>query len=96
MVPLSSTLEVMETRLGLARTDALSVLSSRWTELLGSDLASVCELLSLREGVMNIEVRDPAVADALRWMSGDLMAASNDICGGEFVSDVRFTVRRRR
>ena len=95
LIPITSTLGIMEARLGLARADALAVLESRWNELLGDDLSSVCELLSLRDGVMSIAVDDPAVADGLRWMTGDLIAASNDICGGSFVSDVKITVKRR-
>lgn len=93
VLPLSSTLEILEARLGLARADAFVVLVNRWKELLGNDLADVCELVSLRDGVMHMKARDPAVADALKWMTADLVAASNDICGGPFVSDVKLTVR---
>lgn len=93
-MPLSRTLGVVEARLGLARADAVAVLESRWNELLGDDLATLSELVSLRDGVLVIQVDDPAVADGLKWMTSDLVAASNDICGGEFVSDVRVTIRR--
>lgn len=93
-VHLSVALEVMKERLGLARSDVFGLLASRWRELLGDDLAHSCELVSLRDGVMVIAVGDPAVADGLRWMTGDLVAASNEICGGSFVTDVRISITR--
>lgn len=94
-IPLADALEVMKARLGLARSDVVGVVRSRWQELLGDDLSVHCELTSIRDGVMGISVDDPAIADALRWMSGDLVSASNDICGGAFITDVRITVARR-
>lgn len=93
-IPLSVALEVMKARLGLARSDVVGVLGSHWKKLLGDDLSAHCELISIRDGVMGISVDDPAIADGLRWMTGDLVSASNDICGGRFVTDVRITVRR--
>lgn len=81
-------------RLGLARADSLVTLEASWVQLLGREIASSTRIASLREGHLRIEVDDPAIADHLRWMSSDLVAAANDICGGEVVGRVSFTVGR--
>lgn len=95
-VPLSVPLGILNSRLGMARPDSVAVLESHWTQLLGSRLASQCHLVGLRDAHLKVEVDDPAVAETMRWMSGDLIAAANDICGAAVVEHITFSVRRRR
>ncbi|MGB6059514.1 MAG: DUF721 domain-containing protein [Microthrixaceae bacterium] len=91
---LSDVLDVLHRRLGLARPDVLVTLQSHWTALLGPDLAAHCTLDSVRYGTLVIGVDDPAIADHLKWSAGELVAAANEICGGEAVSEIRVTVTR--
>jgi predicted nucleic acid-binding Zn ribbon protein len=93
--PLASSLERLQRSMGLARPDSLRVLEDAWPSLVGARLAGACRLESLRDGCMTVSVADPAVADHLRWVSSDLAAAANEVCGGEVVTQVRTKVRRR-
>lgn len=94
--PIASSVEVVSARLGLARPDSLAVLERHWTQLLGSGLADHCHLRGLRDSVLVIDVDDPAISDHLHMMRADLINASNEICGGTFVTEIRLTVARTR
>lgn len=91
---MSSALAALSARFGLARVDSFKVLQQHWAQLVGSDLARATHLTSVRDGVMRVEVNDPAIADHLKWMRGDLINAANDICGNDAISDVRLSVSR--
>lgn len=93
--PLASSLDRLQRSMGLTRPDSLRVLEDCWGSLVGARLAGACRLESLRDGCMTISVADPAVADHLRWLSSDLAAAANEVCGGEVVTEVRTKVRRQ-
>ncbi len=93
--PLATSLDRLQRSMGLARPDSLRVLEDSWPSLVGARLAGACRLESLRDGCMTISVADPAVADHLRWLSSDLAAAANEVCGGQVVTQVRTKVRRR-
>ncbi len=91
---LKDVLGVLHKRMGLARPDVLMTLSEHWTALLGSDLAEQCSLESVRQGTLVIGVSDPAVAEHLKWSAGDLVAAANNVCGGEVFDELRVTIHR--
>lgn len=93
-LPLRAALAGLSARLGLARPDTAAVLERHWRQLVGSDLAGLCRLRGLRDGVLLISVDDPVLVDHLRWMRGDLIMAANDICGSDTVKDLRVTVSR--
>ncbi|MGB3411696.1 MAG: DUF721 domain-containing protein [Microthrixaceae bacterium] len=91
---LNDVLGVLHRRLGLARPDVLITLTEHWVALLGPELAARCTLDSVRYGTLVIGVDDPAIADHLKWSAGELVAAANEICGGEAISEIRVTVAR--
>lgn len=94
MTDLSASLGRLHVTLGFARPDTLALLSAQWESLLGTRLASRCELESLRGSELVIGVDDTAIAEHLRWSSTDLIAAANAVCGADVIESV--TVRMRR
>jgi predicted nucleic acid-binding Zn ribbon protein len=91
---LAGSLERLHRSMGLARPDAVRVLEGSWSRLVGTRLADVARLDSLRAGRMTIAVTDPAVAEHLRWQSSDLAAAANQLCGSDVVDEVVVRVSR--
>jgi predicted nucleic acid-binding Zn ribbon protein len=92
---LSSSLGRLQRSLGLARPDTLRILEDAWPQLVGTRLAAVCRVHSLRDGRLTVAVDDPAVADALRWQLVDLAAAANQLCGCDAVEKVEIRVDPR-
>ncbi len=92
---LAGSLERLQRTLGLARPDTVRVLTSSWTQLVGSRLADACRLHSVRGTSLVVAVDDPAVAEHLRWQRSDLVAAANELCGCHAVDDVEIRIAPR-
>ncbi|MEZ5237674.1 MAG: DUF721 domain-containing protein [Microthrixaceae bacterium] len=93
-IGLVESLERLRARLGTASPSALSVLSDAWPQLLGRPLESMCSLAAIRSGVLVVNTTEPAVAEQLGWMSGELAAAANELLGRTEISSVEVRVVR--
>jgi hypothetical protein len=93
---LSSVLGRVHRTLGFARPDSVRTLEQHWTTLLGHDLASRCELESLRHETLVVAVTDPAVGEHLRWSSREILDSVNNICGGTVADELQIRVRTTR
>jgi hypothetical protein len=88
LVSLDQSLASVQRFLGVLRPDALRTLQANWVLLVGGRLAAVCRLSSVRDGCMLIETSEPAVAEQLRWLATDLVAAANAVLGGAELNEI--------
>ena len=94
-VRLEDSLGHLRKLIGTARPDSLAVLSEHWVQVIGARLATHCELHSLRHGTLVVDTSEGAVAEQLRWMERDLVAAANSILGSDEISGVEVRVDSR-
>ena len=85
---LGDSLAGLQRLIGTARPDNLAVLEAHWSQVIGSRLATHCELHSLRHGCLVISTSDGGVAEQLRYMERDLRSAANAVLGGEEITAV--------
>jgi len=93
-VRLEESLAALQRYLGTARPDSLATLQSQWTSVIGRHLAAHCSLHSLRRGSLVVSTADPGVAEQLRWLGNDLVAAANSLLGSDEVLRVEVRVER--
>jgi len=70
--------------LGLPSADSLGLLFARWSEIVGEELANLCQPVSLHRGRLVINAADHAWATELRWMEQTLV----DRCAASLGSDI--------
>lgn len=78
--------------LGLPQPDDLTLLTDRWTTLVGADVAPHCRLTSLRDGVLRVTVDSAPRATQLRYLEGELVERSAAMLGPGVVREVRVRV----
>lgn len=93
--PVGDALAAVARDLGLPDPEVLGRLHSRWVDLVGSSLAAHARPLSLRDGVLTIEVEDPAWATQIRYLESTLKERSEALLGEGSVQSVRVVVKRR-
>jgi predicted nucleic acid-binding Zn ribbon protein len=76
-------------------TRSTSTVFGRWEDIVGSDIAAHARPLKLSDGVLVVEVDEPAWATQLRFLEADLVARLADT-GGLSVSRVEVRVRGAR
>ena len=64
----------MARRLGVPSSGSLGAVFGRWSEVVGESLAAHSAPRSLRDGVLVVEVDDPAWATQLKWLSAQVIA----------------------
>jgi predicted nucleic acid-binding Zn ribbon protein len=79
--------------LGAARVDALPTIEANWSQLVGSRLASVCRVESIRDGRLVVACDAPAVAEQIRWQTVDLVGAVNALCDDTVATSVETRVQ---
>jgi predicted nucleic acid-binding Zn ribbon protein len=93
--PLSESMDRLLASLkGGDRATTVSVFS-RWAELVGDQVAAHCRPLKLDEGVLVVEVDDPAWATQLKILHSDVIDRLQ-AGGGMAVERLEITVARRR
>lgn len=78
--------------IGAPKAHTLSAVFSGWEELVGSEIASHAAPRSLRDGVLTVEVDEPAWAAQLGFLSSQLLAKLQTEAGSEELSEIRFRV----
>lgn len=82
--------------IGAPAPETLSVVFSRWEELVGADIAAHAAPRSLRDGVLLVEVDQPAWAAQLGYLSSQLLSRLEAETGSGQVSEIRFRVAGTR
>lgn len=78
--------------LGIPQAGLLGVVFSKWVELVGPEIAAHAEPGSLRDGVLTVNVDQPAWAAQLRYLASDLLAKISVFTGSSEVAEIRFRV----
>ncbi len=78
---------------GLLDTEGLShllgeqALRKGWTALLGTKAAPLCELISLKDGILRVRVKDAVWRQELHFQRTAILAKANALLGGSVVKD---------
>lgn len=78
--------------IGAPRAATLSGIFARWQELVGEEIAAHAAPRSLRDGILVVEVDQPAWAAQLGFLSAQLLSKFEAAVGPGEVLDIRFRV----
>lgn len=93
-VPLRSSLDAVLAHLGRPTLQALEVVSTEWTTLVGGALSTRSHPVDLDDETLIVEVVDSVSARALTGMGHDLVRSVNLLVGEDVVGALRVRVRR--
>jgi predicted nucleic acid-binding Zn ribbon protein len=93
-VPMSEALGAVAGRLGLGRTDLISVVFGRWEELVGSSVAAHVRPVRLVAGTLIVSADHPAWATQIRQLAPEILQRVASEFGGED-TPVRLEIRVR-
>lgn len=85
-------LDRVTTSIGAPKASTVSTVFSRWEDLVGADIASHAVPRSLRDGVLTVDVDEPAWAAQLGFMSEQLLGRIGAETGAGEVAEIRFRV----
>ena len=91
-VPLSDALARVGAELGLAPGDAHGTLEARWREVMGDDVATHAQLVSVRDGTLTVAVDDPIWATQLRYLETVVVTRATALLGPGVVTRLRVRV----
>jgi predicted nucleic acid-binding Zn ribbon protein len=95
-VPLREAVAEVGQELGVPASDALSTLSARWSDIVGSGVAAHATVRSVRDGECTIEVDGPVWATQLRYAANEVLERANEYCGSAVLTSVRVVVAGSR
>lgn len=81
--------------LGLDDRRPAVAVQERWREVAGPEVAAHAAARKLEDGLLTVEVDDPAWATHLRFLAPSLAASLNEAVGGAVVREIRVVVGRR-
>lgn len=93
-VPLSSSLDAVVRSLRGPSRAAVGGVFGRWSEAVGEQIAAHVQPVRLDEGVLLVEVDDPAWATQVKLLAGTLIERLRDVAGVE-VARIDVRVERR-
>ncbi len=91
--PLSDSLERVTRALGGPRPSVLTAVFARWEAVVGPDIAAHARPVSLRSGVLRIDVDQPAWAAELRFLAADMLERLRETSGSTDLTEVQIRVR---
>jgi predicted nucleic acid-binding Zn ribbon protein len=91
-VPLSDALSKVGKELGLAPDNAHGTLDTRWSEVMGADVAAHARLVSLRNGTLTVVVDDPIWATQLRYLEPAIVTRATALLGPGRVTRMKVRV----
>jgi predicted nucleic acid-binding Zn ribbon protein len=91
-----ASLDVVARRLGAPPAAVVARIFAHWDELVGPDIADHARPLSLRDGVLTVQVDHPAWATQLRYLSPDLLRRLREATGSEDLRELKLRVRPDR
>ena len=78
--------------LGVPAAGVLGAIFSKWSDLVGVEIASHAEPRSLRDGVLVVTVDQPAWAAQLRYLSSELVEKITVFTASSEVTDIQFRI----
>jgi predicted nucleic acid-binding Zn ribbon protein len=93
--PLGRALDRLLDGLGAPPADALSTLFDRWHELAGLPLGDHGVPVSVDDGVLVVEVREPLWATEWRYRQGEVLRRCDEAVGAGVVARIEVRVSRR-
>jgi predicted nucleic acid-binding Zn ribbon protein len=78
--------------LGAPRAALLTVLFSKWEQLVGPDIAAHARPRSLRQGTLVVIADQPAWATQLRFMTSDLLTRIQNEADAPEITEIRIGV----
>lgn len=78
--------------IGAPKAATLSTVFARWEEFVGPDIASHATPRSLRDGVLLVEVDQPAWAAQLGFLAAQILSKLQAATGPDEVGEIRFRV----
>lgn len=97
---MSSLLDRVVKGMGAPSLDAVELVFTRWTDVVGAQLGQRTRPVDLADGTLRIAADDPAVVSHLRYLEVELLDRLRDLLGERRVHRVEVVVdraiRRRR
>jgi predicted nucleic acid-binding Zn ribbon protein len=90
---LASSLDDVARAIGAPPAEALSVVFSRWEELVGAAVAAHCRPVSLVRSTLVVSVDHPAWATQVKYLGSTLLARITETVGHEVASRLEVRVR---
>lgn len=81
-------------RLGAPGARALGSVFGHWDEIVGASVAVHSRPVSLRSGVLRVEVDEPGWATQLRYLAPDIVRRCAEVAGPDVVVSVEVKVAR--
>ena len=78
--------------IGAPPADTLGTIFSRWKDIVGNEIADHATPKSLRDGVLHVEVDQPAWAAQLGFLAAQILAKLQAEAGPDEVGEIRFRV----
>lgn len=91
--PLASSLDEVARAIGAPPAEALSVVFSRWEELVGAAVAAHSRPVSLVRSTLVVSVDHPAWATQMKYLGSTLLARITETLGHEVASRLEVRVR---
>ena len=79
--------------MGAPSASAFGAVFSRWTDIVGADVAANAKPLSLHDGRLVVAVEQPGWATQLRYLESDLIRRLAEACGDGVVRSIDVRVR---
>jgi predicted nucleic acid-binding Zn ribbon protein len=81
-------------RLGAPGARSLGAVFGHWDEIVGPAVAAHARPMSLRDGVLRVEVDEPGWATQLRYLAPDILHRCEEVAGPNVVVSVDVRVAR--
>lgn len=85
--------------MGTLRAPSVDVLDSvftKWSEIVGEDVAAHSRPLSIDGGTLVVAAEDPTWASELRWLEKEVLARVSEVSGSDRISALNVRVARRK
>jgi predicted nucleic acid-binding Zn ribbon protein len=87
-------LDRLAKRMGAPGARALGAVFGHWDQIVGSAVATHARPVSLRDGVLRVEVDEPGWATQLRYLTPDILRRCDEVAGADVVVSVEVKVAR--
>ena len=91
---MGESLDRVARRLGAPGARSLSAVFGHWDEIVGASVATHARPVSLRDGVLRVEVDEPGWATQLRYLAPDILRRCTEVAGPDVVVSVEVKVAR--
>lgn len=93
--PLTEVLDQVLAGLGAPSADVIVAIVTRWSELVGAEVAPHVAPVAVEHGRLSLVADSPAWASHVRWSEPDLLNRLADLVGPGVVTTVALRVARR-